>query len=45
MNHAHQLISHHPSLKYGAIFEIRPAGDLNEMLKGSEQRRRQKAAR
>jgi RNA polymerase sigma factor (sigma-70 family) len=45
MNHAHQLISQHPSLKYGAIFEIRPAGDLNEMLKASEQRRRQKAAR
>src|SRR6266699_3618569 len=39
MNHAHQLISQHPALKYGAIFEIRPAGDLNEMLKASEQRR------
>jgi hypothetical protein len=44
MNHAHQLISQHPSLKYGAIFEIRPAGDFNEILKASEQRR-QKAAR
>ena len=44
MNHAHQLISQHPALKYGAIFEIRPAGDLNEMLKASEQRR-QKTAR
>ena len=44
MNHAHQLISQHPALKYGAIFEIRPAGDLNEMLKASEQSR-QKTAR
>jgi hypothetical protein len=45
MNHAHQLMSQHPALKYGTtIFEIRPAGDLNEMLKASEQRR-QKAAR
>jgi hypothetical protein len=33
MNHAHQLISQHPALKHGAIFEIRPVGDLNEMLK------------
>jgi hypothetical protein len=29
MNHAHQLMSQHPALKYGTtIFEIRPAGDL-----------------
>jgi len=45
MNHAHQLICQHPSLKYGAIFEIRPAGDLNEMLKASEQRRQKNTAR
>jgi len=44
MNHAQQLIAQHPALKYGSIFEIRPAGDLNEMLKASEQRRRQKTA-
>jgi hypothetical protein len=45
MNHAHQLMSQHPALKYGTtIFEIRPVGDLNEMLKAGEQRR-QKAAR
>jgi hypothetical protein len=44
MNHAHQLMSQHPSLKYGSIFEIRPVGDLSKMLKASEQRR-QKAAR
>lgn len=45
MNHAVQLMAQHPSLKYGAIFEIRPAGDMNEIIKASEQRRRQKAAR
>ena len=45
MNHAVQLISQHPSLKYGNIFEIRPAADMNEIVKASEQRRRQNAAR
>ena len=45
LNCAHQLISHHPSLKYGAIFEIRPDGDLNELLKASEQRRQKNTAR
>ena len=40
MNHALQLMTQHPGLKYGSIFEIRPAGDLNEMIKASEQRRR-----
>ena len=45
MNHAIQLISQHPALKYGSIFEIRPVGDLNEMMKASEQRRRKAAAR
>lgn len=45
MNHAVQLMSQHPSLKYGSIFEIRPAADLNEMIKASEQRRRQGTAR
>jgi hypothetical protein len=39
-NHAVQLIAQHPALKYGSIFEIRPAADLNEMMKASEQRRR-----
>src|ERR1700743_489213 len=32
MNHAIQLMSQHPSLKYGSSFEIRPAADLNEMI-------------
>ena len=45
MNHAVQLVAQHPSLKYGSIWEIRPAGDMNEIIKASEQRRRQNTAR
>lgn len=45
MNHAVQLMAQHPSLKYGTIWEIRPAGDMNEIIKASEQRRRQTTAR
>lgn len=45
MNHAQQLIAQHPSLKYGSIFEIRPAADLEGMIKASERRRRTTAAR
>jgi hypothetical protein len=45
MNHAVQLIAQHPSLKYGTIWEIRPAADMNEIIKASEQRRRQNTAR
>jgi hypothetical protein len=33
MNHAVQLMAQHPALKYGNIFEIRPAADLNEMMR------------
>ena len=40
MNHAVQLMSQHPALTYGNMFEIRPTADLNEMIKASEQRRR-----
>ena len=40
---AAQLIGQHPALTYGNIFEIRPVGDLNEVIKASEQRRRQKS--
>jgi hypothetical protein len=40
MNHALQLMAQHPSLKYGSIFEIRPAGDMNEIIEASMQRRR-----
>ena len=44
MNHAVQLIAQHPSLKYGSIWEIRPAGDMSEIMNASQQRRR-KASR
>ena len=44
MNHAVQLMEQHPALTYGNIFEIRPAGDMNEIIRGSEQRRRQNTA-
>ena len=45
MNHAVQLIGQHPALTYGNIFEIRPAGDMNEIVKASEQRRRKNTSR
>jgi hypothetical protein len=45
MNHAIQLMAQHPALKYGNIFEIRPAFDMSDLIKSSEQRRRQHAAR
>ena len=37
-NHAIELMSKHPGVKAGP-FEIRPAADLNEMIRESEQRR------
>ena len=40
MNHAVQLMAQHPSLTYGNIWEIQPAGDMSEIIKASEQRRR-----
>ena len=39
MNHAVQLMAQHPALKFGSIFEIRPAGDMSEIIKASEHRR------
>ena len=45
MNHALELMAQHPALKFGNIFEIRPVGDMSEITKASEQRRRQKAGR
>jgi hypothetical protein len=45
MNHALQLIAQHPALTFGSIFEIRPVGDMSEIMKASEQRRRKKTAR
>jgi hypothetical protein len=44
LNHAIQLISQHPAVKYGTPFEIRPAADMNEIIKESEQRRRKNVA-
>jgi hypothetical protein len=45
MNHAVQLMEQHPAImKYGNIFEIRPVGDMSEIMKASVERR-QKAAR
>ena len=38
MNHAIQLMSKHPGVKAGP-FEIRPAADLSEIIRASEQRR------
>ncbi|MFN7935608.1 MAG: YciI family protein [Bryobacteraceae bacterium] len=43
MNHAVQLMGQHPALKYGNVFEIRPAGDLSEIIRASQERRKQKA--
>jgi hypothetical protein len=39
MNHAVQLMGQHPALKYGNIFEVRPAADMSEIEKASAQRR------
>jgi hypothetical protein len=38
LNHAIQLMSQHPGVKAGP-FEIRPAADLSDMVRESEQRR------
>ena len=45
MNHAIQLMSQHPAVKYGTIFEIRPTGDMTEITNASEQRRGKLSAR
>jgi hypothetical protein len=45
MNHAVQLMSQHPAVRYGNIFEIRPAADMSEIVSASEQRRKQRVAR
>jgi hypothetical protein len=41
MNHAVELMSQHPALKYGNIWEVRPIGDMNEIIKASKHRRKQ----
>ena len=46
LNHAIQLVSELPGFKYGlGPVEIRPVAELNEIVKASEQRRRQNTAR
>ena|ERR1051326_4292525 len=40
MNQAVQLMSQHPSLTYGNIWEIRPVADMSEIIEASEQRRK-----
>jgi hypothetical protein len=44
MNHAVQLIGRHPALAYGNTFEIRPAAEMGEIVKASEQRRKRNTA-
>lgn len=41
LDHAVQLMSKHPGVKFGP-WEIRPAADLSEMVRESEQRRAKK---
>jgi hypothetical protein len=45
MTHAIQLMSQHPALKHGSLFEIHPVADMNEIIQASEQRRQKGAAR
>jgi hypothetical protein len=45
MDEAVQLMAQHPAQTFGNIFEIRPVGDMTEIIRASEQRRGQKAAR
>lgn len=37
-------MSQHPAVKFGSLFEIRPAADLSELVQASEARRRANAA-
>ena len=45
LSHAAQLMAQHPALEYGSVFEIRPAVDMSDLMKASDQRRRQSAPR
>jgi len=46
LNHAIQLVSQLPGLKYGlGPIEIRPIADMNEIIKQSEQRRQKQTSR
>jgi hypothetical protein len=44
LNHAIQLISQHPAVKYGTPFEIRPTADMDAIVSESERRRRRAVA-
>jgi hypothetical protein len=44
LDHAIQLMSRHPGVKYGP-FEVRPAADMSDMVQQSEQRRQKKSVR
>ena len=44
MNHAVQLMGQHPALTFGTTWEIRPTGDMSEIVKASQQRRKQVVA-
>lgn len=39
LNHAVQLMSKHPGVKNGSVFEIRAVADMTEMIRESERRR------
>ena len=45
MNHAIQLMSQHPAMKYGTLWEIRPTFDMSEIIRKSEERRGKVSAR
>jgi hypothetical protein len=38
LNHAIQIMSKHPSVRFGTTWEIRPSADLNELLMESANR-------
>jgi hypothetical protein len=44
MNHVIQLMGQHPAVRYGNIWEIRPVGDMSEIVKASEERRAKRKA-
>lgn len=39
LNQAVELMSNHPAVRFNSTFEIRPAGDMTEIQRASEQRR------
>ena len=45
MDEAVQLMAQHPAQTFGNIFEIRPVGDMTEIMRASGQRRGQKVTR